>query len=337
MQTKKHYSPEYFSSIREQSRASAAVVAPLVVQQLQPRSVVDVGCGTGAWANAFKTAGVPDVLGIDGEYCQRASLEIAPDEFLATDLTRLVELPRRYDLAVCLEVAEHLEARLADQLVESLTRMAPIVLFSAAIPFQGGEHHVNEQWPSYWISLFNARGYDALDVLRQRLWSNRGVAWWYAQNMLLFVARNAPELAPQLITAFAPNTDSSPPSLVHPGCWFQLAWRNRVLEAAIQLMNATPTGAYILLVDNGELGELGDIRRGVEPFPEHDGLYYGPPADSQAAIDELERKLSAGATHIAIAWPAFWWLDHYAQLDHYLRDKLTAVATNESWVIFRRS
>jgi SAM-dependent methyltransferase len=336
MQAKEHYSPAYFNSIREQSRASAAVVASLVVQRLQPRSVVDVGCGTGAWANAFKKAGVPDVLGIDGEYCQRASVEIAPDEFMAADLTRLIELPRRYDLAVCLEVAEHLEACYADQLVESLTRMAPIVLFSAAIPFQGGEHHVNEQWPSYWTSLFKTRDYDVIDVLRQQLWSNRSVAWWYAQNMLLFVARETLGDAPHL-TAPTPIPDSTPQSLVHPGCWLQLAWRNRVLEAAIQLMNATPTDAHILLADNGQLGELGDIRRVIEPFPERDGLYNGPPADSQAAIDELERKLATGATHLAVAWPAFWWLDHYPQFDLYLRAKLTAVATNKSWLIFRRS
>jgi SAM-dependent methyltransferase len=335
MQAKEHYSPAYFNSIRDQSRESAAVVAPLVAQQLQPRSVVDVGCGTGAWANAFKAAGVPDILGIDGEYCQRASLEIAPHEFLVADLTQLIELPRRYDLAVCLEVAEHLEARYADQLVESLTRMAPFVLFSAAIPFQGGEHHVNEQWPEYWISLFNARGYDALDILRHRLWSNPNVAWWYAQNMLLFIAREALEDTPRW-AAPTPSSDFSPPSLVHPSCWFQLAWRNRVLEASIQLMNATPTDAHILLIDNGQFGELGDIRRVIEPFPERGGLYNGPPADSQAAIDELERKLAAGATHLAVAWPAFWWLDHYAQFNYYLREKLIAVAANDGWIIFRR-
>jgi SAM-dependent methyltransferase len=335
MQAKEHYSPEYFSSIRDQSRESAAVVAPLVVQQLQPRSVVDVGCGTGAWANAFKSAGIPEVLGIDGEYCRRASLEIEPEEFLAADLTQSIELPRRYELAVCLEVAEHLEARYADQLVESLTRMAPFVLFSAAIPHQGGEHHVNEQWPSYWISLFNARGYDATDTLRPRLWSNRSVAWWYSQNMLLFVAREALADSPRLTTP-TPSCEFSPPSLIHPDCWLQLAWKNRVLEASIQLINATPPDAHILLVDNGQLGDLGDIRRVIESFPERGGIYNGPPADSQAAIDELERKLAAGATHIAVAWPAFWWLDHYAQFNHYLREKLTAVAANDSWVIFRR-
>jgi SAM-dependent methyltransferase len=336
MQTQEHYSPEYFSSIRDQSRASAAIVAPLVLDHLRPRSVVDVGCGTGAWASAFKTAGVPDVLGIDGEYCQHAKLEISPQEFMAADLTQFIELPRRYDLAVCLEVAEHLEARYADQLVESLTRMAPSVLFSAAIPYQGGEHHVNEQWPSYWISLFSARGYEATDILRPRLWSNRSVAWWYAQNMFLFVDRDVLTDSPRLSPP-PPNFDLGTRPLVHPDCWLQLAWKNRVLEASIQLINASPPDARIVLVDNGQLGDLGDIRRVIVPFPERGGIYNGPPADSQAAVDELERKLAAGATHVAVAWPAFWWLDHYAKLDHYLRTNLTAVAANDDWVIFSRT
>jgi SAM-dependent methyltransferase len=329
------YSPEYFSSIRAQSRASARVVAPLVMQLLQPRSVVDVGCGTAAWAAAFKAAGVGEVLGIDGDYCTRAELEIAETEFQAADLTKPIEFGRRYDLAICLEVAEHLEPQYATPLIDSLTRLAPVVLFSAAIPFQGGEHHVNEQWPAYWIELFAERGYIVFDVLRQSLWTNKEVAWWYAQNMLLFVDRKAVNDSPKL-TQLSATIGPDVPSLVHPGCWFQLAWKNRVLEAAIDLMHVTPPGARILLVDNAELGKLPSLGRALEPFTERDGIYNGPPVDSQAAIEELQRKLKAGATNIAFAWPALWWLEHYDEFAEYLRARMTTILMNERWIVFGR-
>ena len=334
MPAKACYSPEYFSSIRSLSRASAEVVAPLVMKLLRPCRVVDVGCGTGAWAAAFKAAGADDVLAIDGDYCDRASLEIAEREFLAADLTKPLILPDRYDLAICLEVAEHLNSECACQLIESLTKLAPAVLFSAAVPFQGGEHHVNEQWPSYWISLFAERDYVALDLFRQQLWTNEEVAWWYVQNMMLFVHSEAVDQFRQF-QRLVPEMPSSVPSLIHPRCWLQLAWRTRVLEAAIELMNVTPTGARILMVDHAELGELPFIGRTIEPFTERGGIYNGPPIDSHAAIQELERKLAAGETIIAFAWPAFWWLDHYKEFAEYLRTKLVTVLMNERWIIFQ--
>lgn len=329
------YSPDYFNSIGGLSRNSAAVVAPMVMELLQPRSVVDVGCGTGAWAAAFKAAGAAEVLGIDGDYCDRGQLEIDPRDFLAADLTKPFSLDRSFDLAICLEVAEHLDQQYAGPLVTSLTGFAPAVLFSAAIPHQGGEHHVNEQWPSYWIKEFAQHDYAPTDPFRRRLWNQRSVAWWYAQNLLLFIRRDAIDASSQL-KSLAFETESNVLPLVHPQNMLDLAWRNQVLEAIVELLSVTPKDAHILLVDNALFGELPPVGRVVESFPQRGGVYGGPPEDSQAAITELKSKIAAGADTIAFGWPAFWWLEHYGEFANYVREHFHEVLHNQRWVVFRR-
>jgi SAM-dependent methyltransferase len=113
------------------------------------RSVVDFGCGSGVWLAAWQRLVVDDVIGVDGEQA-RSSLKISAERFLAADLRKPIRLGRRFDLAQSLEVAEHLPPQSASVFVETLTTHAPLILFSAAVPGQGGEHHVNEQPPEYW-------------------------------------------------------------------------------------------------------------------------------------------------------------------------------------------
>jgi hypothetical protein len=126
-------------------------------------------------------------LGVDGDYVDERALEIPRGRFLAHDLGRPLELARRFDLVVSLEVAEHLPPEPAESFVASLTTLGPIVLFSAAIPGQGSTSHLNEQWLSYWAQLFATRGYVHVDCLRRRLWHDESGAPWYAQNALLYV------------------------------------------------------------------------------------------------------------------------------------------------------
>jgi SAM-dependent methyltransferase len=335
MATSGCYSPDYFNSIGGLSRSSAAVVAPMVMELLQPRSVVDVGCGTGAWAAAFKSAGASEVLGIDGDYCDRSQLEVDAREFLAANLTRPISVDRSFDLAICLEVAEHLDQQYAGLLVTSLAGLAPAVLFSAAIPHQGGEHHVNEQWPSYWVNAFAQHDYAAIDPFRRRLWKHKSVAWWYAQNLLLFIRRDAIEASSKL-QSLVVETESGVLPLVHPQNMLDLAWRNQVLEAVVELLTVTPEGAHILLVDNALFGELPPIGRVVEPFPQRGGVYGGPPSDSQAAMEELKSRVAEGADTIAFGWPAFWWLEHYGEFASYVREHFNETLHNQRWVVFRR-
>jgi SAM-dependent methyltransferase len=207
------YNAEFFQSLRDGIRRSASVVVPLLIDICRPQSVVDIGCGTGHWLAAFRERGVADVLGVDGPWVPRAQREIPEDLFLEHDLARPFSLDRSFDLALCLEAAEHLPPEAALPLVESLTRIAPIVAFSAAIPHQGGDGHVNEQWPSYWAKLFASCGYDCVDSLRQRLWADDAVEFWYRQNMLCLLARDRRKLPSGLACA---DAMPQPLDIVHP-------------------------------------------------------------------------------------------------------------------------
>ena len=184
------YDAAFFEDLTHGSLQSARVVVPLVMDLINPRSVLDVGCGTGSWLRAFVENGVEDILGIDGDYVDRNRLLIDPTHFRSVDLTYPEPLGRTFDLAVCLEVAEHLSARVSTELVRFLTAAAPVVLFSAAIPGQGGTHHVNEQWPEYWSKRFNKHEFTRLDPIRRRIWQDQRVQSWYQQNIYLYVNVN---------------------------------------------------------------------------------------------------------------------------------------------------
>jgi SAM-dependent methyltransferase len=196
------------------------VIVPIVLQLLPVRTVVDVGCGDGSWLAVFQKLGVAEILGIDGDYVDRDLLQIPKENFQAFDLTKPFDLGRVFDLALSLEVAEHLPVESAPAFVESLIRLAPIVLFSAAIPSQGGTHHVNEQWQDEWAALFARHGYLPIDFVRQRVWENEAVEWWYAQNTLLFATSGVIEGNPALRKEFD-RTNRSQLRLVHPKRYLQ--------------------------------------------------------------------------------------------------------------------
>lgn len=150
-------------------------------------SVVDVGCGIGAWLAAARDELGAEVLGLDGAWTDVELLKIDRSCFQVADLARPLSLGRSFDLAISVEVGEHLPEEAAPVLVGSLARLAPVVVFSAAIPSQGGVSHVNEQWPDYWAALFAEHGFGCFDALRPLLWDRDDVDWWYKQNLLLFV------------------------------------------------------------------------------------------------------------------------------------------------------
>ncbi len=165
---------------------AAEEVLPVVLDFLQVKSVLDVGCGTGTWLKVFsKKYGVTDFEGIDGAYIDYNQLVIDRVHFKEIDLRNPFDLQRKFDLVLCLEVAEHLPEQSADAIVASLCKHADTILFSAAIPGQGGQNHLNEQWPEYWQQKFLGHGFYFHDVIRPLIWNNEKVERWYKQNMFL--------------------------------------------------------------------------------------------------------------------------------------------------------
>ena len=211
----KTYDSYFYSSRYEWTAQAAGRILDLVLPRLPPvHSALDVGCGVGAWLSILKERGVADVAGVDGAWVDEQLLKIPADKFRRADLSSPLNLERKFDLAISLEVAEHLPPTRADGFVGELTRAADFVLFSAAIPFQGGYGHVNEQWQSHWAEMFARRGFSVRDWIRPRLWTDRTIPVWYRENLLLFVAeRRLGELAP------APDGTPDaviPLDLVHP-------------------------------------------------------------------------------------------------------------------------
>jgi len=171
-----------------------------------PSSVLDVGCCTGTWLRAALDAGVAQVVGIDGVDIPEDQLLIPRECFLLRDLTTAVDLGRRFDLVICLEVAEHLDVKHADTLIHTLTLHSDCIVFSAAAPNQPGQHHVNCEPPSTWQKRFNKLGFACDDEVRWRLWNEACLEPWYRQN--IFIARNDPQRAskePRINTVIHPD------------------------------------------------------------------------------------------------------------------------------------
>jgi SAM-dependent methyltransferase len=182
---------------------------------MQPASVVDVGCGPGTWLAAWREQGVTDIHGVEGSWLDVSTLQIPRENLQVADLEQPLEIGRSFDLAMSLEVAEHLSEQAAPNYVDVLTGLAPVILFSAAIPFQGGTRHVNEQWPEYWEKLFSARGFVPVDCLRTRIWQNQKIAWYYRQNLLLYVKESELGRHPALAEERARGPEHAL-ALVHP-------------------------------------------------------------------------------------------------------------------------
>jgi len=204
------YDTRFYQERKEGSARSARRIVPLVMSIIEPASVIDVGCGSGEWARAFKARGV-QILGIDG-YSDPVDADLHQEEFRRLPLEEMLpDVGRTFDLAVCLEVAEHLPPKRSDGFVRDLVRLAPAVLFSAAIPGQRGNHHINERWPDYWATLFARYGYSCFDF-RMTLWEMEDVDWWYVQNVLLFIRSDKIATHSQLQTL----RPERPRRLVHP-------------------------------------------------------------------------------------------------------------------------
>ena len=200
------YSHDFYDYIDAGSRRSARAVARLLLPEIKIKSLLDIGAGHGAWAAEWLAAGVKDVLAVDGDYVDRSQLAVPAKRFLAHDLATPLDLKRHFDLVQTLEVAEHLPAAKADLFVDNLVAHGDVILFSAAVPHQGGEHHVNEQPPEYWRRRFAKRGYAVFDFVRPGLADADRVMPWYRFNTYLYANKAGQKrLSKAVLASRVPN------------------------------------------------------------------------------------------------------------------------------------
>lgn len=220
------YSDRFYAGQRSASRDSADCMVPYIYELLQPKSVLDVGCGVGNWVRAFEEAGCEVAHGVDGPWASLNDLVIGREQFTSFDFGKAPRpfapnLPRaRYDLVTTFEFAEHIEPELADPLVDMLTSLSDTVVLGAAIPLQGGTHHVNEQWPDYWSSKFAARGFKACDVIRPVLWDDVRIRPWYRQNSVAYFRDAVPDDVASRAAAAWQEWASRPRSIASPEMWY---------------------------------------------------------------------------------------------------------------------
>jgi SAM-dependent methyltransferase len=233
METNTPYSREFYLGQRGGSYRSASVIVPIVKEIFAPQSVCDVGCGVGTWLRAWKDHGVNDVCGLDGDYVDRSQLMIDKADFRCHDLRNRLPSDAKYDLAMSLEVAEHLPPDRSESFIAELTALAPVVLFSAAIPQQGGTDHINERWQSYWAGLFAEQGFSPLDVVRPAVWENDAVERWYRQNAIIYCRNDR-------IVDYTPRIVGQPfpLSIVHPKQYVEIRQEYNVAGAFELLRNA---------------------------------------------------------------------------------------------------
>jgi SAM-dependent methyltransferase len=182
------YSASYYEQVEQMEHTSMAVLASWIESTLKPRRVVDVGCGPGHLIEALHRGGA-SVLGLDYSGAARDLVSAKGLPFETFDLTVARPLPGSpWDLAVCCEVAEHLEARYADVFAQNLASASDTIFLTAAdVGQEGGLNHVNEQPNAYWITKFEERGFileKDLTTQARRTLAERGVVHYLAKPMI---------------------------------------------------------------------------------------------------------------------------------------------------------
>jgi SAM-dependent methyltransferase len=180
----------WYHERHKKTHPSALKILSFIKSLYNYDSVVDLGCGVGTWLFTAKELGAKSVKGFDASQIDTSHLMISPEEFQRFDLNVPFNANTKYDLGISLEVAEHINAKSADAYIKLLTSLSSFILFSAAIPGQGGTGHINEQEPKYWIEKFAAQGFVLIDVLRPGIWDDSETLPWYKQNCLCFAHKD---------------------------------------------------------------------------------------------------------------------------------------------------
>ncbi len=173
-------------------------------------SVLDFGCGRGDWLKAAIKLGAKRVLGLETYALNKPDL---PYEVEFQDITEPIFLGETFDIAICVEVAEHIPTEKSDILVENIANSANIIAWSAACPGQGGCFHINEQKPLFWHEKFLKQGFICVD-LRSLFWDDKNIEPWYRQGILFYFKEH---LVPYEFKNYIVN---KPMHLIHPDVFF---------------------------------------------------------------------------------------------------------------------
>ena len=209
------YDRNFYINRHEKTQTAANDVLSILFRAMEIRSVIDIGCGVGTWLNSAEKLGARTILGIEGHWLEK-DFAVVDKTFIKTqDLENKIQIESKFDLAITLEVVEHLSEMRADSFIDDLCALSDLVLFSAAIPNQGGSHHINEQWQSYWAQRFKQRGYRVYDIVRWKIWSRSDIATWYRQNIIVYCrVDSAADKAMQSVSP--PCADVHQLDVVHP-------------------------------------------------------------------------------------------------------------------------
>jgi SAM-dependent methyltransferase len=220
----KTYNKDFFEFHFNVSTSSAHEIIPIIIEYVQPTSVIDVGCGNGTWLAVWEKHGIADITGVDGDYVNVDELLIDKKYFIPFNLEKGFTSDRKYSLVTCLEVAEHINPNSAENFIKSLCNLGDIIAFSAAIPGQEGTLHVNEQYPEYWIALFAKNDFVPIDSIRKRIWNNQKISWWYRQNIFFFIRKNQITGSAKFQKALE-STDTEFVNIIHPELF-----KNKLIE-----------------------------------------------------------------------------------------------------------
>jgi len=210
------YDDAFYRAQIESSFHSAVIYLDHLSTYFQPSSLADFGCGRGSWLKAAHESGIENLYGIDGPWNSQDKMVSQAIKFIAADLNEPISLEQRVDLAMSLEVAEHLVPASAETFVRSLTDAADIMMFGAAYSHQGGVNHFNEQPHSYWAAIFQSFDYAAFDLFRPHFWGDERVAGPYRQNTFLYVKRGSAAFHRIINCVESPIANTDFMNAVHP-------------------------------------------------------------------------------------------------------------------------
>ncbi len=159
-----------------------------LAEKYAPASVLDIGCGVGAYLSLFRSLGSRTVFGVDG--LPREATVLTEAEYQAGNLGEPLDLKRIFDLVVCVEVAEHLDETASDTLLDSIARhSAGVIVFSAAEPGQPGQGHINCRPIGDWLQRWSRRGWvpDLVETLGVRSLASLS---WFRRNLVVLRNRD---------------------------------------------------------------------------------------------------------------------------------------------------